>query len=100
MILTNNIVTSFLVQHDHIATTYGLHRNSILNSTRFFHIVDGLAPDIMHDILEGSLQYEVKELLRHFIQVDKYFTIDALNKIISEFPYVLSPDQQPLLLMF
>ena len=44
----------------------------------------------MHDILEGSLQYEVKELLKHFISFDKYFTLDKLNKIISEFPYVLS----------
>ena len=45
---------------------------------------------MMHDILEGSLQYEVKELLKHFIHTQKYFTLDTLNKSISEFPYVLS----------
>jgi len=44
----------------------------------------------MHDILEGSLQYEVKELLKHFIYIHKYLTLDELNKIINEFPYVLS----------
>ena len=52
--------------------------------------MDGLVPDVMHDILEGSLQYEVKELLKHFINTEKYFTLDELNKKISEFPYVLS----------
>ena len=39
--------------HNHIATTYGLVRDSILNSTRYFHIVEGL---VMHDLLEGALQ--------------------------------------------
>ena len=65
-------------------------RDSILNSSKFFHIVDGLVPDVMHDILEGSLQYEVKELLKHFIHTENYFTLDELNKKIGEFPYVLS----------
>ena len=73
-----------------MTTTYGLQRNSILNSSKYFHIIDGLAPDVMHDILEGSLQYEVKELLKHFIRTEKYFTLDQLNKKIGEFPYVLS----------
>jgi len=45
---------------------------------------------MMHDILEGSLQYEVKELLKHFIHTEKYFTLDVLNQKINEFPYVLS----------
>ena len=76
--------------HDHVTTTYGLQNDSILNSSKFFHVVDGLVPDIMHDILEGSLQYEVKELLKHFIQTEKYFTLDQLNNKINEFPYVLT----------
>ena len=44
----------------------------------------------MHDILEGSLQYEVKELLKHFIYTEKFFSLDQLNKKINEFPYILS----------
>lgn len=35
--------------HDHIAITYGITDNLILNSCRYFHVVDGLVPDIMHD---------------------------------------------------
>ena len=76
--------------HDHITTTYGLQNDSILNSSKFFHVIDGLIPDVMHDILEGSLQYEVKELLKHCIHTENYFTLDQLNNKINEFPYVLT----------
>ena len=69
--------------YNHVTTTYGLTRDSILNSSKFFHIVDGLVPDVMHDILEGSLQYEVKELLKYFIHTEKYFTLDELNSICA-----------------
>ena len=37
----------------HIATTYGVANNSVLNKCQYFHVVNGLVPDIMHDILEG-----------------------------------------------
>ena len=43
----------------------------------------------MHDILEGSLQYEIKEWLKHFMHVEKYFSLDLLNNGIRDFPYVL-----------
>ena len=36
-------------------TTYGVNSQSVLNRSRYFHVVDGLSPDIMHDVLEGSL---------------------------------------------
>lgn len=39
--------------HDHIATTYGLNRDSSLNSLRYFHVTEDLPMDIMHDFLEG-----------------------------------------------
>ena len=35
-----------------LATAYGLNQDSILNSLQFFHVTEGLPPDIMHDILE------------------------------------------------
>jgi len=72
---------------DALATTYGLTHDSILNSLQFFHITEGLPPDIMHDILEGGLQYEVKEMLQVFTEEKGYFTLDTLNKVIEEFKY-------------
>lgn len=41
----------------------------------------------MHDILEGVLQYEVKEMLRIFTVKKNYFSLSELNAIISEFTY-------------
>ena len=38
-----------------------------------------LLPDLMHDILEGALQYEVKLMLQVMINVEGYFSIDELN---------------------
>lgn len=49
--------------------------NEIL-TCRYFHVADGgLLPDIMHDVLEGALQYEVKLMLRTMIQEDHYFSL-------------------------
>ena len=44
----------------------------------------------MHDVLEGSLQYEVKELLKHLIHTEKSFSLLQLNGRLDGFPYVLS----------
>jgi hypothetical protein len=35
---------------EYIATTYGVVFDSILNRSKYFHVVDGLAPDVMHDV--------------------------------------------------
>ena len=74
------------VLHDHFATTFGINRDSILNESKYFHVTEGLVPDVMHDILEGALPLEVKELLRVFVSL-KYFSISTLNKVIESFPY-------------
>ena len=39
---------------DHHAITNGVTRDSIFNRSRYFHVIDGMSPDIMHDILEGK----------------------------------------------
>lgn len=48
-----------LLQHMVFTTTL------ILNLSPSYHVTKGLPPDIMHDVLEGVLQYEVKELLKY-----------------------------------
>ena len=59
--------------HDHYATTYGVHRDSILNESRYFHVTEGLVPD---DVLEGALEFEVKQLLKLYTN----------KKIVSLYP--------------
>ena len=69
-----------------MATAFGVSRNSILNESKYFHVIDGLCPDIMHDVLEGALPYEAKLLLRYCIQ-QGYFTLSLLNARIKSFKY-------------
>ena len=71
---------------DHIATTYGIARKSILNTSRYYHVVDGLPPDCMHDVLEGVLPYKTKMLLLKFITERHYFGLSDLNGRIHSFP--------------
>ncbi len=50
----------------------------------YFHVTEGLVPDVMHDVLEGCLPYETKELLRHLFQ-SGVLTLGNLNEIINHF---------------
>ena len=71
----------------HFATTYGVVRDSSLNSSRYFHVTEGLVPDVMHDVLEGSLPYEVKEMLRVLI-AKKYFKLSYFMSVMENFAYM------------
>ena len=83
-----------------MATTYGLQCDSILNSSSYFHVTTGLPPDIMHDILEGSLQYEVKNLLCYLIQEQSYLTLAELNQKVQRFPYLQTDkDNKPAVIL-
>ena len=41
----------------------------------------------MHDMLEGVLQYECKEMLKIFINEEKYFTLQQLNTRLNLFDF-------------
>ena len=41
----------------------------------------------VHDILEGVLQYECKEMLNIFIYQLKYFTLQQLDEKVKSFDY-------------
>jgi len=69
---------------DHIATTYGINRDSILNSLAFFHVTK--VPAIMQDCLERCLPYEVKELMKHLI-LPRKISLPETNGLIRAFPF-------------
>lgn len=72
--------------HKHYSTTYGINCDSILNKSRYFHVTEGLVPDVMHDVLEGALELEVKQLLKLYIG-RKSLSLSELNDAIKSFPY-------------
>ena len=46
-----------------------------------------MPPDAMHDVLEGVLQYEAKELLKYCINEQRYVTLAQLNHSIVSFDF-------------
>lgn len=79
-----------------VSKLYGINRNSILNELTYFHVCNGaLLPDVLHDILEGALQYEVKLMLKVMVYEDEYFTLDDLNSRLEnmELGYMESKDR-------
>lgn len=57
---------------------YGINRNSILNDLAYFNVCNGsLIPDIMHNVLEGALQYEIKLMLQFMVNSEGYITLDT-----------------------
>ena len=68
------------------STEYGINRNSILNQLAYYHVCNGsLIPDVMHDLLEGVLQYEVKLMLHVMIDNENYFTLEDFNSRLDNF---------------
>lgn len=70
-----------------LSSAYGVKRDSILNQSAYFHVVDGLDLDVMHDQLEGVLPLTIKMLLNKYIQCDKTLTLKIINERIGSFEY-------------
>ena len=62
----------------HYSKVYGINRMSILEEAPGYSVIHGLPNDIMHDLYEGIVPYELKLLICYCIN-RKYFTIDELN---------------------
>ncbi len=60
--LTNEEHYSYLRENPRETCYFGVKHNSILNSLSYYSVSDNFVLDIMHDILEGVAQYEVKLL--------------------------------------
>uniref|UniRef100_A0A1X7UN37 Uncharacterized protein n=1 Tax=Amphimedon queenslandica TaxID=400682 RepID=A0A1X7UN37_AMPQE len=71
---------------NHAVKTYGIARESISTNSKYFHVVDGLVLDVMHDVLEGCVPYMVKELLKYLIS-QHIISLEELNNQIESFPY-------------
>ena len=66
--------------------TYGINCRSALCELPNFDVTKQLPQDIMHTLLEGTVQYEVRLVLLHFIQ-NGYFTLKELNGAITSHNY-------------
>ena len=56
------------------------------NQLSFYHGVDGIAPDIMHDLFEGIIPYEFTALVRS-LKKKKILNLDEINRCILSFKF-------------
>ena len=70
---------SDLTTRKELSKVYGIVYRAGLNKIQHFHVIDGLPPDIMHDLLEGAVPCEVKCLLQRYIFEEKIFTLAFIN---------------------
>lgn len=80
---------SFLVGplRAHFSKTYGINFMSVLEEAPGYSVVSGLPHDIMHDLYEGVIPYEMKLLLKHCVSC-KYFNLDELNTRIEQLGFI------------
>ena len=70
----------------HYSTSFGINRLSILEEVPGFSVITGLPHDIMHDLFEGVVPYQLKLLIRHCVCF-KYFTIETMNERIKSYDF-------------
>lgn len=71
----------------------GVKKACILNSLQYFSTCENFSVDIMHDILEGVAQYEIKLILLHVI--DRYPTLKDVDRRIRSFNYMKQTNKPP-----
>ena len=71
---------------NNLETTYGTSSRSILCHLEHFDITKQLPQDVMHTLLEGVVQYEVRNILEYYIHND-HFTLVELNAAIASQSY-------------
>lgn len=64
---------------------YGVKGNSALNTLQFFHVCNNFSFDIMHDVLEGVAQYELKLLFAYL--TEHFLSKQELLSRINSYDY-------------
>lgn len=74
---------------DQIQVNYGIIGRSALSFLNDFDVTKQLPNDIMHDLLEGVVPYEIKLCLEALIK-DKFFTLEEFNYLLQTFEFSYS----------
>lgn len=75
-----------LQENPMLGSTFGVKKTCLLNTLHFFHTSDNYAVDIMHDLLEGVVQYELKLVFQYLVN-QKYLSLESLSQRIQSFNY-------------
>ena len=69
-----------------MTSAYGLKSNSCLNEVQFLHVVEGLPPDVAHDVFEGFSVDLISNTLESLVTHKKIY-LQEFNNILSRFEY-------------
>ncbi|KAJ8049893.1 hypothetical protein HOLleu_02837 [Holothuria leucospilota] len=64
----------------------GVKTTSVLNQIDGYHVVENVAPDVMHDFTEGIIPLEMHLVLQRLIEREM-FTLEEINSRIISFNY-------------
>ena len=80
----------------HCSTEYGVNCRSTLLDLNHMDMCSGvLLPDVMHDLLEGTIQHVLQLLLCYCIEDKHYFTLSFLNEKIEGIELGFMEDNRP-----
>jgi hypothetical protein len=65
----------------------GVKHNAIWNEISGYHVTENWAFDIMHDLLEGVCNYDMRHIINYLVNSKKFLSIDTLNARIQGFDY-------------
>lgn len=74
------------VQDPSIPSSFGVKRTCLLDELKYFSVVDNFAVDLMHDILEGVGQFELK-LLFGYLAETKILSKQGITERVYAFNY-------------
>lgn len=75
------------IEENKLPNCYGVKSNCILSKhLSYFDVTTGFPPDIVHDLFEGIVSFELALCLTVFIK-KKYFTLVSLNEAILSFNF-------------
>ena len=76
----NNIKST--EQDSKFSSVYGIMTNSCLYQLKYNHIINGLPPDLAHDVFEGIAVDVLSDCIRFFCK-NNTFSLEFLNNQIS-----------------
>lgn len=67
--------------------SFNIVEECVFHELPYFHATRNVSVDVMHDVWEGVVPYDLAKILNFFINVEKTFSLDLLNQRILGFPY-------------
>ena len=73
----------------------GIRALSVLDDVPYFNVTKCFPQDLMHVVLEGILNQEIRLILKHFVLDEKTVTLSVVNAFLKGFPYPCDASARP-----